>query len=364
MKSSNLGNRIRQFCRSLLTPRTGSSADLSSGDVAVPSYADDGTAQDDATVAACRVLRQGDVLDFYSLPIVGADALGEVACPHGVAIITQTCDLVQPSKPYTVVAPVVELDANKSGMAKSGRMPQYVHLSGLSQDSYFVDLAHCSTVTKSSLAQRGRLSSGVNPADALAVSKFAAQVGRKFSRFPFPDDVQPWFRPLQEKITKGHGKESSLGQILRKTVDLRIQSNDWNSTGMHLTIHVIVPSSLVPSLEDMDQGEASPELMNQLRQNGVLIEDVAKIADRLMAPQSKKGPAYSAPDKHMLWSAFAEALAEACKPKERDLRPEIAEAVASVTGQLSTDEEFSLYLYLRTESLDLEHLSPPAPLAN
>lgn len=304
------------------------------------------------------------MLDFYSLPIVGADALGEVAYPYGVAIITQTCDLVQPSKPYAVVAPVVQLAPNKSGMAKSGRMPQYVHLSGFCQDNYFVDLAHCSTVTKSALVERERLSSGVDPNDSVAVSKFAAQIGRKFSRFPFPDEVQPWFRPLQEKITKGHGKESSLGRLLRETVDLRIQSNDWNSTGMHLTIHVIVPSSLVPALEDFEPGDASPELMNELRQNGELVEDAAKIADRLMATDARQSPAYSAPDRHMLWSAFAESLAELCQPKGPELRPEISEAVASVTGQLSTDDEFSLFLYLRTESLDLEHLSPPAPLAD
>lgn len=325
------------------------------------SFPDDGTARDEVTVAACSALRQGDVVDVRTLPVIGANELSEVPCPLGVAIISQTCDLVQPAKSYAVVAPVVLLDDNKSGMAKSGRMPQYVHLSGIRQGNWFVDLAHCCTMTKTALAQRARLSSGVNPDDALAVSKFAAQVGRKFSRFPFPDEVQPWFRPLQEKITKGHSKDSSLGKILRETVDLRIQSNDWNASRMHLTIHVIVPSAVVPSLDDINPGDASPELMKQLRPNGILVEDAARIADRIWAPPPNNERAYSAPDRLALWAAFAESLAELCKPKGLQPGSDVSEAVASITAQLSTDEEFSLALYLRSESLDLEHLSPPAP---
>lgn len=302
-------------------------------------------------------------MDFHSLPVIGAESHSETSCPLGVVIITQTCDLVQPGKPYAVVAPVVELSPSESGLAKSGRMPQYVHLSGSANKSYFLDLTRCATVTKSALGRHTRLYPGVDQNDSIAVSRFGAQIGRRFSRFAFPDEVQPWFRPLQEKVAKGYGKSSPLGKLLRETVDLRIQSNDWNATGigMHLVIHVIVPASLVPNPEDFDPDEISEELIKELRPEGELLRDAGQIAEKILTASLEIRMSIPAADRFYLWNAFAEALAQLCQPKVAPLEPSVGDAVASVTGQLSTDEEFSLYLFRRTESLDLDHLSPPAP---
>lgn len=319
---------------------------------------DNGTAGDSATEAACKRLRQGDVMDFGQLPVIGVDSLAQISCPLGAAILTQTCDLVQPSKPYVVLAPVVELSANEGSLAKSGRMPQYVHLPSIDGDK-FVDLTRCATVTKSALAKRERLHAGVESSDNVAASRFGAQIGRRFSRFAFPDEVQPWFRPLQEKVAKMYGKESPLGKLLRSTVDLRIQSTDWNKPGMQLIVHVIVPSGQVPASDDFDPAEISQVLIRELRPQGELIEDAGKIAERILAASSDTATPFSAADRYHLWNAFAEALANLCKPKPTISDPSVLNAVASVDGLLSTDDEFSLYLFRRTESLDLEHLSAP-----
>lgn len=320
---------------------------------------DDGTAGDSAVEAACKLLRQGDVMDFESLPVIDSGGLSETSCDLGAAILTQTCDLVQPRRAYVVVAPVVELDPNDSALASRGRMPQYVQIAS-DGGNRFVDLTRCATVTKSAVANRKRLHAGVDPEDSVAASRFGAQIGRRFSRFAFPDEVQPWFRPLQEKVTKAHGKDSPLGRILRETVDLRIQSTDWGNPGMQLVIHVIVPASLLPGSVDFDPDGISGDLMRQLRPDGTLIEDVNQIADRIWLDMSASSTPMSTADRDYLWNAFAEALAGLCKPKDPNPNPATLRAVASIEGHLSTDEEFSLYLFRRTESLDLDHLSPPS----
>jgi hypothetical protein len=114
---------------------------------------------------------------------------------------------------------------------------------------------------------------------------------------------------------------------------------------MHLVIRVIVPSSLVPNPDDFDPDETSEELVNELRPEGELIEDAGRIAARILTPSSEVRMSISAADRFYLWNAFAEALAQLCQPKIALLEPSIRDAVASVTGQLSTDEEFSLYLF-------------------
>jgi hypothetical protein len=321
---------------------------------------DDGKASDEEVAARCRELRQGDVMNLGYLPIMHPDAVHEQRYSRGAAVITQTCDLVQPHRPNAVVAPIVELDPSNAGNAKRGAMPQYVHLAHPTEDNLFVDLAHCATLTKATLARQELLHRGVDQEDREAVGKFAARVGRRFSRFPFPDEVQPWFRPLQTEVARRHGKDTPVGRLLQDVVDIRIQSSAWNSSRMDLTIHVIVPAGTVPHPDDFDPDDIPHALSSQLRPNGLLTATAAQIAVRLL-PQGPARAGLTAPERYLLWNAFAEALANMCKRPEGSVVP-VLSAVASVTGILWTDDEFSLNLYNRTESLDLEHLSPSIPI--
>src|SRR5262249_6858982 len=67
-------------------------------------------------------------------------------------------------------------------------------------------------------------------------------------------------------------------------------------------------------------------------------------------------------DAYFLWGAFAEALAAECKPRGKDATdPPVLNAVASIVGQLSSEDEFNLLQMRRSELLDLEYLSPPRP---
>jgi hypothetical protein len=318
---------------------------------------DDGTATERDVAARCGEMRQGDVVNLRALPILNRVSLLQQEYPRGAAVITQTCDLVQPHRRNVVLAPIVELDSQTAGNAKRGTMPQYVHLTNAAEGNLFVDLSHCATLTKAALAQQDFLYQGVDKEDREAVGKFAAQVGRRFSRFPFPDEVQPWFRPLQVEVTRRHTRDTPVGRLLKEVVDIRIESSNWNSHLMDLTIHVIVPAGTVPHPEDIDPDDISrTELNAQLRPDGVLVESPAEIANRLL-PANRNSPSPSGPDRYFLWNAFAESLANLCK-EPSDYPVSAPPVVSDVTGILWTDDEFSLNLYNRTESLDLEHLSP------
>jgi hypothetical protein len=42
-------------------------------------------------------------------------------------------------------------------------------------------------------------------------------------------------------------------------------------------------------------------------------------------------------------------------------KPDVTQAVAEIVGIVSSDDEFNLAQYRRSERLDLDYLSPPTP---
>ena len=77
----------------------------------------------------CCNLRQGDVVGLRLLSLSGTGMVPElVPTPEGVAILSQTCDVVQPSKARCLVAPVVVGASN--GALSSARKGLFTEVSG------------------------------------------------------------------------------------------------------------------------------------------------------------------------------------------------------------------------------------------
>ncbi|MFJ6378343.1 hypothetical protein ACIQH9_21805 [Pseudarthrobacter oxydans] len=319
--------------------------------VEVEGVGDDGTAVSPEAVSACTRLRQGHIVDVKTVSVQSANGLVDYACPEGNVIITQTCDLVRSDRPFVLIAPVVQLTGNDQSLALKGKKPRYVPIPSTESPVQFADLSVCTTVSKQWLSKQEIIAAGVDQEVSEEVRKFASRIGRRFSRFPFPDEVQPWFLPLQAKVRDKYSRNSSLGLLLRKSVDIRIESDDWYSPNMELVIHLIVPVGEVPHPDDFLVEDITPGLQEKLRPNGALIP-VDQIADMVLRHQETSA------DKHLLWNAFVEGLAGLCRLSASEDRQTVKEAVSSVTGQLWTEEEFSLAKYRVTESLDLEDLSP------
>lgn len=300
----------------------------------------------------CENFYQGTVIDLTSIPILSDSGVVEFPTPEGAVVVSQTCDVVQTNKRSVIVAPRVRLDGSRVNAAKKGYSPQLVHLNNL-PDDYFVDLEHCATIYKELLAMSDVLGHGVDQSRAEDVGVFAARVGRKFSRFPFPDEVQPWFRPLQKMVQKRHGKNNAVGELLDSTVTLRLAAQDWEVENRILTLHVIGHPDSVPSFDALiDDWELEDSVYFQSHPVPQM-SDLPQIAESLL----NMPPGYDN-ERNFLWHAFAEALANLCVPEKfDDQSARIKNAVSEIIPEVHSEEDFTLYMLNRSSSLDLDYLS-------
>lgn len=194
--------------------------------------------------------------------------------------------------------------------------------------------------------------------DKESARKFSLSVGRRFTRYPFPDSVTPWLTPLRSMVQSKHSKPTkALGRALNVASQIRIESSGWDDEGMELDLHLILPRTILPPFDEISDFAPTPALTNWLsvdRQPG-------EIAERLY-PGGHDSENLHAEDRHALWGALAESLARKCAPNAKDCErdPLVANAVSSVTGQIWSEDEFTFDHLRRSEELDLDHLSPPA----
>lgn len=300
----------------------------------------------------CEDFYQGTVIALTSIPILSDSGVVDLLTPEGAVVVSQTCDVVQTNKRSVIVAPRVRLENHRVNAAKKGYSPQLVHLNNL-LDDYFVDLEHCATISKELLVKSEVLGHGVDQSRAIDVSVFAARVGRKFSRFPFPDDVQPWFRPLQKMVQKRHGKRNAVGELLDSTVTLRLAAQDWEAEGRILTLHVIGHQDSVPSIYAIDDDWELEDSEYFKSRPVSQVTELSQIAESLL----NIPPGYDN-ERIYLWQAFAEALANLCVPEKLDDQPAgVRDAVSEINAEIHSDEDFSLYMLNRSASLDLDYLS-------
>jgi hypothetical protein len=78
---------------------------------------------------------------------------------RGLAVLTQTCDLVKPSskRPYVEVAPLVEVDPNTLREIGACRRPAYALIPALADQYLVADLDRTMTVEKAVVARWDRV---------------------------------------------------------------------------------------------------------------------------------------------------------------------------------------------------------------
>lgn len=280
-------------------------------------------------------LRQGRVLELS----------GHAEIEGLYVVVSQSCDVVQTKREFIQLAPAVQLqDQEVLRSALKRENPRYPLLVE-SEETLFADLARIVSLEKASV-QGAVERRDIAFCDALAEREFGLAVGRWFSRFALPDEVQPWLVPVQELIRSKHDNPGSpLGKVLQQVAEVRVEAARWDKGPFELTLHVIVKSGALPTVpEEADYASV-----------GSLPSGLNDICEAIEVERS-------AIRRALLWTAFAEALATRCKLKPRfEAIPEIRAAVASVSGGLSSDDEFSLARVRRSEQLDVDFLSDPAP---
>lgn len=288
--------------------------------------------------------RQGDVIEaIEAIHIDGGDPW---PTPHGVVVISQTCDIVQATRTNALLAPLTYLDDANARNARDGKWPQYVPLPAIS-DLAFADLEVIGTITKERLTTLQRKPGVLGDG---AVRRFGRDIGRRFSRFAFPEEVVPYLKPLEEIIGKASRREeSSLGPLLPDIAEIRVEATHGWSPPYRLVLAVIMRVAARPILD-----EALPEIPDDLDTflYGGELPKVSAIADKLRAASDPVRI-------HFLQNAIVDAMAAVCVPKDpTQRRPDL---VQEITGEITTEADFTLHRARRSELLDLDHLSAPKP---
>jgi len=330
--------------------------------------------------------RQGDVLSVCEIPLLctsrrsavrsrmsrwygwlrrlkasDAGAFQGYETPHGVVIVSQTCDVTLANRPNVLVAAVAELSGSDASSARDGIRPRYVHIPLLG-DSAFADLEYIAPISKSHALGLPH-TPGIDQENDNEVRRFGLAVARRFGRFPLPDDVVPWISPLRDIVEDKYRRANSgLALALRDIVELRVEAASWQNVPIEIDLHVIVKAGIMPELLDSDSVAVPSDLESWLRRGRRLKQSPGAIANRLYRSELGNGDAPSPVERYHLWLALAQSFADKCQPKGANANNrDVQDAVAGVNPQISSEDEFTLAQIRRSEVLDVDHLSGPYP---
>lgn len=303
--------------------------------------------------------RQGDWLqELKGIPIATGNGIGSVYAKNGVIVISQTCDLVQSTRLSVQVVPLVYLSEPQASEARDGARPRYVHIPNLGSLA-FADLEIVGTLSKEYVAKHARRPGVGNPTDTGILGR---AIGRRFSRYPFPDSVTPWLQPL-EKLAKSKSQKVSTPEhdFFESVVQLRLEStNGWGEQDSYeLTLIVIVKPETLPMFPNDEIPEMDSALRAELfRANGDIGMTSTQIATRLKAYTNES-------EKYWLWQALGVAWAETCRPPTGTSQ-KVLDAVAGgkILCEVVESNLYTLDRWLRSEMLDLDHLSKPDEAAH
>src|ERR1017187_2210282 len=303
----------------------------------------------DQVTRTLSTFRQGEVLDVpwlvraiaahSSLRLLGvlAKVVKFKTCDY--VVVTQTCDIARSSdkRPYLQLAPLIRVsDPGRAKRYGEGETPQYVAVPEAGSDA-FADLDRIMTLDKS-LAVNCSHYAGVGK-DIDELRRFGQAVGRKFDRYPFPNNFVQSVRPLRQRVLERWDKPASPeGTILADLVQIRVEPvpvEEASETGF--TLAFIMKQGSLPILADPPA--PSPSILRWLDKPKTASEIAKKLAET---------PGLD--DKAHLFDKLAEAWAGLCQTND---------VVRQVTGLIVSEDEYALSDYWQSERLDLDQLSGP-----
>jgi hypothetical protein len=157
----------------------------------------------------------------------------------GFVVVTQTCDVVRScqARPFVEICPLVEVTTDILQDIKRLRRPNYAFIPALEGQRLVADLDRVMTVEKSVVARWTRIPGWASDAESRS---FSQALARKRVRFAFPDDFVALVRPLQNRLTGKHGKDSPEGRALRALSEIRVTASpSWADESVSVMLHFI-----------------------------------------------------------------------------------------------------------------------------
>lgn len=317
-------------------------------------------------ISSVSDLRQGDVVDVDWVPALIDNVPGSFPTPCGVAILSQTCDVVQEglNKANVTVAPVVcSPDPSLLSTSRSGQSPLLLHLPGHgSTPEAIADVQRVASLPKSVLLGKTLLGRHTDADSSASARGLAERAGRIYSRFAFPDEVVLVLDRMKKKARKAAGGSGAFGRVLDH-LDFRVRSTHWDGPGRVLSLFVIVKSALLIMPEDADpdwtwersavvgrKAQERVEKANFTRLSELLAETCEGY---LTDPSTTDGTTLL-----RLWELWVNLL------KKDLLDSQVNSEVTEFLVELVSDDEFPVSQWRRTVSLDLEDLSDPTLAAD
>lgn len=250
-------------------------------------------------------------------------------------LVSQTCDVVQEKHPTVLLAPLVHLEGAAADQARGGHRPRYIAVG-----DRFVDLAFITAVAKNDVPDGDWGEPFATGSEG--ERDFGLRIARYFGRFAFPDDVVPALRPLEKAILDKYSKvASSLGSVMRDQVaQIRVREDgNWRGPRYSATVYLVVRDGFLPDTEPAKVSDAALALGSS---------ELAVIADEIVHERWRDA------DLVHLWSCLGDRLVDKSRKAARaDGTPILDEVSVEVT----TDRDFSLADYRKSQELDLDYLS-------
>lgn len=289
--------------------------------------------------------RQGDIVpQLKQIPVL--DGVGEVSshpCDHGVAVVSQTCDIAHSKTDMVQVCPLVELPKDKAKEALEGHTPRLVFVHD--QGPLFADLDIVATVHMACLEN-----AGWHPSCASSTPegqrKFARAVARKASRAALPDDVVPFVNPLRMKAKKKSLKEASPWYpVFKDVAEIWVGApNGWARWRDDFVMVFALKKGVLLPEDDLDNYADSGMPSN------IESDSPGKRLDWIV--QQFQG-AVSVERRRALWPSLASAIQEWLIDCSTDVRVDLL-------VEIQPEDEITAFELRTRERLDLSYLSPVA----
>ena len=153
---------------------------------------------------------------------------------RGFAVLTQTCDIVRScvDRPFAEVSPLVEVNDQVLRETERGRRPNYGFIPGVADRRLVADLDRVMTVEKAVVAVWERIE-GCRTDDE--TRRFSLALARKRARTAFPDDFVVFARPLMDRMSERHDRQSDEGRVLRSLREVRVRAApSWDADDVEL----------------------------------------------------------------------------------------------------------------------------------
>jgi hypothetical protein len=146
----------------------------------------------------------------------------------GIAVLTQTCDLIRDpqDRPFVEVCPLIKVDQSTFAQIRKRGMPRYAEIPSQANSLLVAHLDRVMTIEKPVLLEWQRVPGCRSDEER---RRFSEALARKSSRVALPNKFNEFIEPLKSKFRKIHTKTTDEATILNEIAEIRVHpSLGWD----------------------------------------------------------------------------------------------------------------------------------------